>query len=257
MDLVILRLADEGMPLSLADSDTVKIGDPRLRDTLHRGAVIEEKGARGAVTEGTIHGVRQSDTHLRLRTLLSHGNSGGAPIINKAGDVIGVAVAGGSSIDDTGSIHTNIFAYAIPSNAVKHLLETAQDEEPFETWRERPRIHAYAEASHGYLKQRQGEYKAAIAHYTDALALNPDLIALYHNRGDSQKHERTSTRQLLLTGMQPLNAIPILWKHISIAGLRKLPWAILKDVLLIVVPPSNSIRMRCPPITIAPKPEWN
>lgn len=181
MDLVILRLADEGMPLSLADSDTVKIGD-RVYAIRCTGGGIEERGARGAVTEGTIHGVRQSDTHLRLRTLLSHGNSGG-PVINKAGDVIGVAVAGGSSIDDTGNIHSNIFAYAIPSNAVKHLLETAQDEEPFETWRERPRIHAYAEASHGYLKQRQGEYKAAIAHYTDALALNPDLISLYHNRG--------------------------------------------------------------------------
>ena len=184
IDLVILRLADEGMPLSLADSDAAQIGEQvyAIRCT---GGGIEERGARGAVTEGTVHGVRQSDGHLRLRTILSHGNSGG-PVINKAGEVIGIAVAGGSSVDGTGGIHSNTFAYAIPSNAVKHLLETAQDEEPFETWRERPQVHAYAEASHGYLKQREKKYKAAIKHYTAALELNPDLAEIYHNRGTLQ-----------------------------------------------------------------------
>ena len=181
MDLVILRLADEGMPLSLADSDAANIGE-RVYAIRCTGGGIEERGARGAVTEGTVHGIRQSDGHLRLRTILSHGNSGG-PVINKTGEVIGIAVAGGSSIDGTGGIQSNTFAYAIPSNAVKHLLENAQDEEPFETWRERPRVHAYAEASHGYLKQREGKYKAAIKHYSAALKLNPDLVTLYHNRG--------------------------------------------------------------------------
>lgn len=181
MDLVILRLADEGIPLSLADSDAAKVGE-RVYAIRCTGGGIEERGARGAVTEGTVHSVRQSDAHLCLRTILSHGNSGG-PVINKTGEVIGVAVAGGSSLDSAGGINKNDFAYAIPSNVVKHLLATAEAEEPFDAWREKPRIHAYAEASHAYLKQRNGQFKAAIKHYTAALELNPDLVSLYHNRG--------------------------------------------------------------------------
>lgn len=181
IDLVILRVSVEGVPLRLADSDTVQMGE-QIYAVRCTGGGVEEKGARGAVTEGTVHGVRQSDTHLRLKTLLSHGNSGG-PVINAAGEVIGIAAAGGSSVDELGGTHVSEFAYAIPSNAVKALLAASQVDEPFETWRERPRIHAYAEASQGYVKQRKGQYKAAIEDYRAALQLNPDLAELYHNRG--------------------------------------------------------------------------
>ena len=186
IDLVILRLADEGRPLSLADSDTLK-KDERVYAIRCTGGGVEERGARGAVTEATVHGIRSSDAHLRLRTILSAGNSGG-PIINRAGKVIGIAVAGSSSATDTGASAVREFAYAIPSNAVKALLAEAEEgeSEPFETWRQRPRIHAYAEASHGYRKQKEKQYKAAIKHYTDALQLNPDLEEIYHNRGTLQ-----------------------------------------------------------------------
>ena len=184
MDLVILQLADEGMPLSLGDSDTLKKNE-RVYAVRCTGGGVEERGARGAVTEATVHGIRLSDAHLRLKTLLSAGNSGG-PIINKAGEVIGIAVSGGSSATETGADATREFAYAIPSNAVKALLAEAGAPETFETWRQQPRIHAYAEASHGYVKQKKGQYKAAIKHYTDALKLNPDLAEIYHNRGTLQ-----------------------------------------------------------------------
>ena len=181
IDLVILRVSIKGTPLSLADSDAVRIGE-QIYAVRCVGGGIEERGARGAITPGTVHGIRDTDTHLRLQTILSHGNSGG-PVINKAGEVIGIAVAGGSSVDEGSGKRVSDFAYAIPSKAVKRLLESDQAEEPFETWRERPRIHSYAEASHGYVKQSKGQYKAAIKHYTAALQLNPDLAELYHNRG--------------------------------------------------------------------------
>ena len=182
MDLVILRVSVEGMPLQLADSDTVETGE-QIYAVRCVGGGVEERGARGAVTEGTVHGIRRSDTHLCLKTSLSHGNSGG-PVINKAGEVIGIAVAGGSSVGSGAEKRISEFAYAIPSNAVTSLLEkTRAAEEDFDTWRERPRIHAYAEASLGYLKQNEGKYEAAIKHYTDALQSNPDLAELYHNRG--------------------------------------------------------------------------
>ena len=181
IDLVILRVSVEGVPLSLADSDTVRV-EEEIYAVRCVGGGIEEKGASGAATPGTVHGIRDTDRHLRLKMVLSHGNSGG-PVINKAGEVIGIAVAGGGSVDERGGKHVSEFAYAIPSNTVKTLLTAGRVEEPFETWREQPRIHAYAEASQGYVKQRTGEYKAAIKHYTDALQLNPDLGVLYHNRG--------------------------------------------------------------------------
>ncbi len=183
-DLVLLQISTEGIPLPLADSDTVKKRE-RVYAVRCTGSGIEERGARGAVTEGTVHGIRDSDTHLRLKTVLSAGNSGG-PVINRAGEVIGIAVMAGASATGTGVDAAREFAYAIPSNAVKELLAEAGAAESFETWRQRPRIRAYAEASQGYLKQKEKQYKAAIKHYTAALKLNPDLAELYHNRGALQ-----------------------------------------------------------------------
>ena len=183
-DLVILEISAEGVPLPLGDSDTLKKGE-RVYAVRCTGGGIEERGARGAITEGTVHGIRSSDTYLRLKTVLSAGNSGG-PIINRAGEAIGIAVSAGSSATGTGADNIWEFAYAIPSNTVKALLAEAGAAEPFETWRQRPRIRAYAEASHGYVKQRERQYKAAIKHYTAALQLNPDLAEIYHNRGTLQ-----------------------------------------------------------------------
>ena len=186
-DLVVLEISAEGMPLPLGDSDTLKKGE-RVYAVRCTGGGIEERGARGAITEGTVHGIRSNDAHLRLKTVLSAGNSGG-PIINRAGEAIGIAVSGGSSATGTGAGDPREFAYAIPSNAVKALLAEAgapETFEPFETWRQRPRIRAYAEASQGYVKQRKRQYKAAIKHYTAALQLNPDLAEIYHNRGTLQ-----------------------------------------------------------------------
>ena len=183
-DLVILQIPTQGMPLPLGDSDTLKKGE-RVYAVRCTGGGIEEKRARGAITEGTVHGIRANDAHLRLKTLLSHGNSGG-PVINRAGQAIGIAVAGSSSATGTGAGDTREFAYAIPSNAVRALLAEVGAAEPFETWRQRPRIRAYTEASHGYLKQKEKQYKAAIKHYTAALQLNPDLAEIYHNRGALQ-----------------------------------------------------------------------
>lgn len=184
IDLVILQISTEGLPLPLADSDTVKKGE-RVYAVRCTGGGIEDKGARGAVTEATVHGIRSNDAHLRLKTVLSPGNSGG-PVINRAGEVIGIAVSAGSSATGTREDDPREFAYAIPSNAVKALLADVGAVEPLETWRQRPRIRAYAEASHGYVKQKEKQYKAAIKHYTAALKLNPDLVELYHNRGALQ-----------------------------------------------------------------------
>lgn len=183
-DLVILQVSTEGMPLPLADSDTVKKGE-RVYAVRCTGGGIEERSARGAVTEGTVHGIRSNDAHLRLKTVLSPGNSGG-PIINRAGEVIGIAVSAGSSATGTSEDDPREFAYAIPSNTAKALLAEAGAAEPFETWRQRPRIRAYAEASHGYVKQKEKQYETAIKHYTAALKLNPDLTEIYHNRGALQ-----------------------------------------------------------------------
>ena len=183
-DLVILQISTEGIPLPLGDSDTLKKGE-RVYAVRCTGGGVEERRARGAVTEGTVHGIRSNDAHLRLKTVLSPGNSGG-PVINKAGEVIGIAVGGGSSATGTGVDNIREFAYAIPSNAVKALLAAAGAAEPFETWRQHPRIRAYAEASHGYVKQRERQYEAAVEHYTAALQLNPDLAEIYHNRGTLQ-----------------------------------------------------------------------
>lgn len=180
-DLVILKVAGEATPLPLGDSDALKINSP-VYAVRCVGEDIEAKGAKGVITPGTVHGIGRSHKHLRLRAPLSHGNSGG-PVLNKRGEVIGIVTAGGSPVGKQTARTRADFAYAIPSNALKALLEEVRDVEPFEAWREQPRIRAYAELAQANKKQTQGQYRAAIKHYDAALQLNPDLTEAYHNRG--------------------------------------------------------------------------
>ena len=162
-DLVILKIAGEGVSLPLGDSDLVKSGD-----------IVQAIGypnRRYEITEGPIHSIRNSDKWIQIKAKISNGNSGG-PALNRKSEVIGVVVAS----DNFGS-------YAIPVNILKVLLARIQTIEPFAQWQERERIRAYAYLAQSKKKHIAGHYKEAITDIDKAIQLNSDYLLLYTSIG--------------------------------------------------------------------------
>ncbi|WP_413452266.1 trypsin-like peptidase domain-containing protein [Georgenia phoenicis] len=125
-DLAVLKVDQDGLtPLPLADSDAVVVGDPVV-------AVGAPLGLEGTVTSGIISALNRpvqaggggEDASfinaIQTDAAINPGNSGG-PLINTAGEVIGIntaiAQAGGQQ---TGSIG---LGFSIPSNQVRRTAE--------------------------------------------------------------------------------------------------------------------------------------
>ncbi len=131
-DLAVLRVErDDLVPLPLADSDTVVVGDGVV-------AVGAPLGLNGTVTSGIVSALNRAVTAgsagdisfinaIQTDAAINPGNSGG-PLVNLAGQVIGINTAiaqpGGAS-SATGSIG---LGFAIPSNQVartaQQIIET-------------------------------------------------------------------------------------------------------------------------------------
>ncbi len=155
-DLVILKIAGEGVPLSLGNSDAVGKGDAIT--------VIGYPGGIYNIATGNIHDIRIGDRRLKMNVKIARGNSG-SPVINSSGQVIGIA----TSI-------INPYSYASPSNALRGLLTRSAPIESLEQWHKRDRNRAYAKYVHG-------QYKDAIANFDKAIQLNPDDADAYSYRG--------------------------------------------------------------------------
>jgi putative serine protease PepD len=131
-DLALLKVDTGGKsltPLKLADSSTVQVGDPTyaignpygLDRTLTTG-VVSALGREISAPNGfSISQVIQTDAAL------NPGNSGG-PLLNTAGQVIGVNSQIESSSSGNGSSGGNTgIGFAIPSNTVKSVVSQLQN----------------------------------------------------------------------------------------------------------------------------------
>jgi len=108
-DLVILKVSGRcSATLQLGDSDGVQVGESVY-------AVGNPQGLEGTFSQGIISSIREigTDKLLQITAPISPGSSGG-PVLNSAGDVIGVSVA-----TFTGGQNLN---FAIPSGYLKALL---------------------------------------------------------------------------------------------------------------------------------------
>ena len=168
-DLSVLKIAEEGAPFLLGDSNTVRKGD-QVR-------VIGYPKKKVSTVEGSVHSIRNSGKHLWLNFKLSDGNSGG-PVLNAKGEVIAIATGASMSFDNS----TTDKGRTISSNVLKFLFKKIGKAEPLDVWQRRSQIRAYVEAYKGNETREQGEYKAAIDRYDSALKLNPYLADIYNNR---------------------------------------------------------------------------
>ena len=171
-DDVPLHLMHDIKPLSLRDSDTVRIGEP----VFVVGNPLRQKGT---VSDGIISARRDRDTGERFQMTapISPGSSGG-PVLDHKGNVIGVSV---STLRHPKAQNLN---FAIPSNYLQILLTHSGIATPFSP--ENQPISPEAYQLWGALKDAMRDYEGAIVYFDAAIELNPDDAGAYINRGNAK-----------------------------------------------------------------------
>jgi Flp pilus assembly protein TadD len=162
-DLVILKIAGEGIPLPLGDSNVLQSGEPVV--------AVGYPGGGYKVTTGVIDSIRNGGKSIWMKVVISGGNSGG-PALNSKGQVIGINTAVGEH-----------YAYAMPSNALKALIAQLGSTEPLGKWRKRDHIRAHAYCIQGQQKYQSDRYPEALSHFDISIQLNPAFISAYKGRG--------------------------------------------------------------------------
>ncbi len=133
-DLAILKVDADIEPLTLGDSDQLKVGQLAIaigtalgeyRHTVTTG-VISGLG-RGVTAGSPLQGyIEELDNVIQTDAAINPGNSGG-PLLNSAGQVVGVNVAVAGGAENIG--------FALPINVVKESLrnfeETGEFDRPF------------------------------------------------------------------------------------------------------------------------------
>ncbi len=156
--LVILKLTDEGTPLPLGD--TVQIGESV--------SILSYPDGAFKVSESSIQSLRKSNRWLRLNTTTAK-KTNGSPVFNDNGQVIGVIVPYGR--------------YAIPSSALKTLLDASMPTEPLMEWQQRKQVRAAAYYGLGKEKLDAKDYTGAIVDFDKVIEIDTEYADAYNNRG--------------------------------------------------------------------------
>ncbi len=177
-DLVLLKVAEKcDDPLCLGNSENVNVGD--------RVYTLAYANAEYKCVTSIISG-KDNRGWFEIKTQFFPGYSGSA-VLNSNGEIIGIACSGiecsMDQIKHDGISDAFGFGAAVPSNVLNSLFKETEEIEVFNRWQKLPRIRAHAVRVQAQRKRAQGKNKAAIAKYSRALNLNPDLEGVYNNRG--------------------------------------------------------------------------
>ncbi len=166
-DLVVLKIAGEGTPLSVGDSDAIQEGEPVV--------VVGYPKKKYRVMKGEIQSTSNSGEWLRMNPNIGSGGSGSPMLNSSGGQVVGIHAAGNEH-----------YGYAIPSKALKALLAQSKPMEPLMEWQRREFIRAYALFVRGQIKYNANRYHEAIADFDKAIEINAQLFYAYHKRGHAK-----------------------------------------------------------------------
>ena len=171
-NLVLLKIAETGAPLSLENSDNAQIGEKVY--TLGYQDDLRFKG-----TAGTLESRYKDDKWMQIKTQFSSG-IGGGPLLNSESKVVGVVAYGTGSVvgGDTATVAT-----AISSNVLQELLTHSGEVMPLDRFQKNSRVHAYALEAQATEKAELYDNRGAIKTYNAVLKLNPDLVEIYSRRG--------------------------------------------------------------------------
>lgn len=208
-DLALLRvLYISGPPLDLADdpdSDDPQWKIPEgftLITSLSIGeevyAIGNPEGLEGTFSQGIVSGIRfiNKKSYIQITAPISHGSSGG-PVLNKNGEVVGIAVGALRSGQNLN--------FAIPVSELRSLvsrlgshpikLRWDQLEEVVESPAERPSNNKFLEAlatvqaeecfKQGKSYSESLQYSKAIEEYKRAIKLKPDYAEAYYSLGEA------------------------------------------------------------------------
>ena len=178
-DLAILKVTAYGVkPLSLSDSDVVRIGE-----TVYVAG--NPKGLEGTFSNGIISSRQDKNTKewIQMTAPISLGSSGG-PVLNHKGKVIGVSLSWYRNSDDP--LNAQPLNILIPSNYVQTLLIHYSTAKPL--GQDNIYISPDTYFRWGYTKLGLENYNGAIADLTETIRLAPKNVYAYFNRGIAKSY---------------------------------------------------------------------
>ena len=171
-NLVVLKIAETGVPLPLGNSDNVQTGEKVW-------VLGYQDELRFDGTAGTLQSRYKDGKWLQIKVKSFPGASGG-PILNSESEVVGIAAYGTESELEGDSV---AMMTVISSNVLKELLAQSREVMPLDRFQKHSRVHAYALEAQATEKAEFYDNKGAIKTYKAALKLNPDLVEIYSKRG--------------------------------------------------------------------------
>ncbi len=196
-DLVLLKVAGEGIPIPIADSDTVIIGN--VLSVFGHG--IEQRPVTQRVR---IHEINNTEKRFLFKEIFKLGQCG-SPLLNSSGEVIGIAVLGTMDVPVLSHLSDLNWGYAVPANVFASLLSSKQDVVTLEEWLNQPLIRSYHTVFKAQGLLLLQKIDLALEQFDIALEINPELSVAYCSRaaayilsGEAEKAISDSDRAIEL-----------------------------------------------------------
>jgi len=177
LDLALLEVDSDGIPLPIAKNGTAQVGDKVV-------AIGNPKGLEGTVSEGIVSGLRPVEQFniFQITAPISPGSSGG-PVLNTQGEVLGVATF---TITDAQNLN-----FAVPAFLFSELEKRKRQWEPKTKGQVTPKTGTAGVELALYRKESVGAYEIySISNTTTRSIKNFVGIFLYHDMDGKIIHFR-------------------------------------------------------------------